>query len=491
MIPVGKVPELFPSYREADMNLRKATLIVTVSLILSGDSTCASATSNSSPSDCDRRQRTVVVRTSDLRSAYLIRNGQVHYDAANATRAELRSQLQRHFDTVVALLMLSTQQNIELALDRLEAERPMSWSVAERAAWRERLLANRRAQITRLVEYRRRGLFPLNEGQATKPVPIFVDRHDTACAVGHLMRRSGREQEVADVQLENNLVYVPDVTTGTVVAWILTSGITLEEAALIQPAYGPVLLPKPENAIEVMNDKESFEFENLRYSNFKAFAGDDPAVPVVNIPVSHTACSWYGCGTTFPVILDPNPFLDVTQLPDADLTLRGLSQHALEAGPPLLTSFPRVVVQFDVEVTAPNLRIANVPHGGSLLSNSYFDGSQFRLFVNDSRDRVWIDQRHNPAPECEGVFCGGWSFAAHEMQFEVIGNINPPDPRSANFQPTDRLTIVTEMYIPPDQEFRGQFINFSLVAVPEPASLVLAAVSVGLCAAVRSRRRIG
>ncbi len=326
---------------------------------------------------------TVVLRTSDLRSAYLIRSGQVRYDASDTTPAGLRRQLQRHFDTVVAFLLLNTPDSIEVALDRLQTEQRASWSTADREAWRDRLIASRRALIIRLVDYRNRGQFPRNEGRAAAPVPIFVDNHNIACAVGHLMRISHRERDVAGIQRESNLVYVPDVTAGPLVAWTLTSGITLEEAALIQPAYGPVLLPKPDDAIEVLNSDATFEFENLRYSKFQIFAGDDPTSPSVNIPVTHQACSWFGCGITFPIIWDADLSRDLTLVPDFELLVRDVTSSELQPNPPLLSSFPRVVVQFDVEVTAPNLRITQLPGGGSLLSNSYFDGRQFRLFVND------------------------------------------------------------------------------------------------------------
>jgi hypothetical protein len=470
------------------MNLRQASKFLIAAVMLAGGTVSVDAARDPLPRS--GTDRVTILRTSELRSAYLVRSGQVQYDASDMSAAGLRRQLQRHFDTVVALLLLNTPQNIELALDRLEADQHNSWSAEERGAWRERLLANRRTHITRLIEYRRRGQFPLNEGHAAQPAPIFVDNHDTACAVGHLMRLSGREHDVAGIQHESNLVYLPDVTAGPVVVWTLTSGITLEEAALIQPAYGPVLLPKPEHAIEVLSDEASFEFENLRYSNFRIFAGDNPAAPSVNIPVIHQACSWFGCGPTYPVILDVDLVLDVTQFPDVDLSVRNAPPHALEQSPPLLTSFPRMVVQFDVEVTAPNLRIAHLPNGGSLLSNSYFDGSQFRLFVNDSRDRLWIDQLRNPAPECGDMFCGrlGLDTPLQEIRLEDIGH---PYPLDADIQPANRMTVVTEMYFPPDQDFRGQFINFSLIAVPEPTTATFAVMAIGLCAAAWPRKQIG
>jgi hypothetical protein len=424
----------------------------------------------------DTGERVEELRTSALRSAYLIRAGIVRYDARDMSPQGVQRQLKRHFDVVIALLIAGTPEHVELALDRLEVSLQKSWTAAERDAWRRQLLDSRRLQIARLVAYRNHGQFPLNEGHASGAIPIFVDAHDTACAVGHLMRQSGLGREVGGIREASNLIYVPDAEDGPLVAWTLTSGITLEEAALIQPAYGPVLLPKPGHAVEVLGGDASFVFEHLRYSNVKIIAGDDLGTPDVNIPLDHRACSWFGCGPTFPVIWEYD-LSEVTQfVPEPIPPIRRVQHIGLDQDPPLLSSFPRMVVQFDVEVTAPNLRIASLPNGGSLLSNSYFDGPQFRLFANASQDRLWIDQVHNPMPECDGWFC-------------PIGLVGLTNSTSDAFQPTDHMTVVTEMYFPPDQEFRGQFINFSLVAVPEPAAAALAIVAIGLYAMPRSRMR--
>lgn len=188
-----------------------------------------------------------VLRLNDLRSAYLLRLGLVRYDANPQSSERIRVQLRRHFDVVLGLLLAGTHTSIETALDRLEAASAYSWSPRERDSWRSQLLANRYAQIARLRDYRDRGLFPLNEGQAAQPVPIFVDRNDTACAVGHLMRVSGWRSEVRRIHDANNLVYVTDAAGGLIDVWILKSGLTREEAALIQPGYPNFSPPTPIN----------------------------------------------------------------------------------------------------------------------------------------------------------------------------------------------------------------------------------------------------
>ena len=51
------------------------------------------------------------------------------------------------------------------------------------------------------------------------------------------MHRSGHDAAVVEVVEAKNLVYVKDATQGPLVEWIKFSGLTQDEAALIQPAY--------------------------------------------------------------------------------------------------------------------------------------------------------------------------------------------------------------------------------------------------------------
>jgi hypothetical protein len=244
----------------------KFTLIASTLLTVLAYS-CDAANASLHPSRASADQGSIVLKLSDLRSAYLQRAGVVRYDQANMSPEGLRQQLRQHFDVVLGLLLVSTPQSIETAVKRLEAADEHTWTVDERRAWRQQLLATRHLQMRRLAAYRDRGLFPLNEGQAIHAVPIFVDRHDTACAVGQLMRWSGWQQAVADIQELNNLVYVPDAHHTSLASWILTSGLTLEEAALIQPAYGGLytsVLMRDYEPGELSLVQSGLKFENFR-----------------------------------------------------------------------------------------------------------------------------------------------------------------------------------------------------------------------------------
>jgi len=141
----------------------------------------------------------------------------------------------------------------------------------------------REQRIADLHGYAEEGIFPHNHGHAGQRVPYFMDRHGRLCAVGFLIAKSmagtewhyqffmnrkdvarswegmgvsipgaeerkERTEESArrltklqgffdKIATTNNNVRVKDVKDGPVLDWILTSGLTQEEAAIIQPGY--------------------------------------------------------------------------------------------------------------------------------------------------------------------------------------------------------------------------------------------------------------
>lgn len=107
--------------------------------------------------------------------------------------------------------------------------------------------AEARAQaIEWLEEYRDSGVFPHNHVRAGQRVPVFVDPHGTPCAVGYLMLRSGEEGLVEDIVRHANLARVPELAgDARLQAWLERRGLTLAEAARIQPMYGPLPPPEP------------------------------------------------------------------------------------------------------------------------------------------------------------------------------------------------------------------------------------------------------
>jgi hypothetical protein len=106
------------------------------------------------------------------------------------------------------------------------------------------LTAAQRGHRVHLVEtlkrYRDRGVFPRNYDFPGQAVPYFVDRKTgTLCAVAHLLESTGRRDIVDRVAQANNNVAVAELQGDSVFEnWLDANGLTLQEAARIQPAYG-------------------------------------------------------------------------------------------------------------------------------------------------------------------------------------------------------------------------------------------------------------
>ena len=97
----------------------------------------------------------------------------------------------------------------------------------------------RNTALNWLREYRERGEFPHNHTHGDGRVPVFVDEHGTPCAVAYLLQRSGRESLVSEVASTDNNVYAWELADDPHFSeWLDETGLTLAEAARIQPSYG-------------------------------------------------------------------------------------------------------------------------------------------------------------------------------------------------------------------------------------------------------------
>lgn len=97
-------------------------------------------------------------------------------------------------------------------------------------------MASRKALITELRAYAALGRFPINHHRHER-IPVFIDEHDTHCAVGHLMRHTGNEALARRISAMNNYAWVREITDPELPAWQQASGFSLEELKLIQGAY--------------------------------------------------------------------------------------------------------------------------------------------------------------------------------------------------------------------------------------------------------------
>lgn len=94
----------------------------------------------------------------------------------------------------------------------------------------------RERNLDRLREYWKRGVFPHNT-HAEGETPVFIDADGRHCAVGYLMKESGWQKEARAIAARENLARLPEMQSPEVEQWVGQSGLTAEEATLIQPTY--------------------------------------------------------------------------------------------------------------------------------------------------------------------------------------------------------------------------------------------------------------
>jgi hypothetical protein len=433
-----------------------------------------------------------ILKLSDLRSAYLQRAGVVRYDESNATPEGLRQQLQHHFDVVLSLLDLATPESIDVALVRLEVADAHTWTADERTASRQMLRAARLVQLQRLAAYRDHGIFPLNEGQSAQPAPIFVDRHGTACAVGHLMRCSGWTNEVDSIAQSSNLVYVPDATDSAIAAWVLTSGLTLEEAALVQPRYAWPLGQFDASAYEP--GEAALEKDGLRYTNFKLQADNYPLWQgtVVLIPLGGPTPTLAGLGLSagkgtfipgsgFPLHVPIGTHWIAVGGSTAGLEWPLHSLDASAAGAPFGFGYglaQKVVISFDVAPMASDQRI----NGIAETSYSVWQGVEN------------LDRTDIPPPDAiyslkTTAFDGPTALASVSLDQAAPPSYFGKWSNSKSFTGTQQVSVESTLWLQNGVALDTYLIDFNVVTVPEPTSGFLAAALIATCGLMRRRER--
>ena len=106
--------------------------------------------------------------------------------------------------------------------------------------------AARARNLDVLHAYWVRGVFPKNTDFPNEPMPYFVDRYGTRCAMAYLIEQSGHGDLVARVAATNNNARIRELKSDPeLVAWLRDNGLTAAEGAHIQPQYGPPPLPQP------------------------------------------------------------------------------------------------------------------------------------------------------------------------------------------------------------------------------------------------------
>lgn len=137
-------------------------------------------------------------------------------------RADIRleqqeaTRLTAHFDSVIAELRDARVDHLSFSQQRARA-----------------------SLIDWLRDYRDAGRFPRND-RFTRPTPFFRDASGTPCAMAYLIARSGRTDIVDRVASAVNNAYIDDLRDDQELArWADSTGLTLAEAARVQPDYRP------------------------------------------------------------------------------------------------------------------------------------------------------------------------------------------------------------------------------------------------------------
>lgn len=103
-------------------------------------------------------------------------------------------------------------------------------------------------------------------------IPVFIDEHNTHCAVGYLLMETGFDHVAHRIAAKNNYAWVKEIDDPALPVWQQFSGFTLEELKLIQGAYDsydPLARSRP-NRTEIPQAPDVVSLN---------FAGDNVAAP--------------------------------------------------------------------------------------------------------------------------------------------------------------------------------------------------------------------
>jgi len=132
-----------------------------------------------------------------------------------------------------------------------------------RAAVREALLEARHRNLEFFRTYEKAGVFPSNIYQPNL-LNVWRDADGHFCAAATIVRASGLTDLADRVAEQNNFIRLADVTQGPLMDWILTSGFTQDEIAMIQKPFSPVAEPQVAPNQPIVVDARLRAAENAR-----------------------------------------------------------------------------------------------------------------------------------------------------------------------------------------------------------------------------------
>ena len=93
-----------------------------------------------------------------------------------------------------------------------------------------------------LHEYWVKGDFPENDGFRQERCPVFIDQNENICAVGYLIQQTAGNDLAKSINQKFKYAFIPEIEHEGLKTWVAQSGLSLEECAMIQPAY---IVPEP------------------------------------------------------------------------------------------------------------------------------------------------------------------------------------------------------------------------------------------------------
>ena len=99
-------------------------------------------------------------------------------------------------------------------------------------------LVNRTLILDKLHQYWTAGNFPVNRDYPGERRPCFIDANENICAVGYLIEQTKGRELAEVINAGHQYDFLLDMKEQVIEAWANEFGLTLEECALIQPAYG-------------------------------------------------------------------------------------------------------------------------------------------------------------------------------------------------------------------------------------------------------------
>ena len=106
---------------------------------------------------------------------------------------------------------------------------------------------NRAILLSHLAKYIEVGNFPVNEFSNISNRPNFIDSNGNICAVGFLIAETIGRETAEHLNAQYQFEYIMNMDSHILDQWLYEYGLSRLEAAMIQPAYGPVLTPSTKN----------------------------------------------------------------------------------------------------------------------------------------------------------------------------------------------------------------------------------------------------